>query len=722
MPRLSPVIAALLMACVTSAVHAQVVVTPKPMPAAVAENPAVLAEIPLKRVVLFASGVGFFEHRGSVDGNASMTLRFKTEQINDILKSLVIADPAGSAKVVGYPSLDPLTKTLRSFQIDLSQNPSVAGIFEQIRGAAVTVRVGDDVLNGNVLGTELRQRPMGGGDNAKPINVTYVNLRTSGGIRSVSVDEIRSFEIEDEVLRRELNQALAAITAGRDKDKKPVVIDFAGKGPREVNVGYVVETPIWKTSYRLTLPERKADGKSDTKGAIQGWAIVENQTDNDWQNVSVDLVGGRPLSFVEDLYNPYYVPRPVSRPTLAYNIAPQVYGGDMLLRRNSEMQANSFNKDRSLVAAKLGAVQQNQMMAKSAPMADAVQVANGNVGFVDGAAEAIPAYGVNAVADGAQLGEMFQYSVKNVTLARQRSAMLPIVSDGVEVQRYTIFNQSVTPRRGLLGARVRNITGKYLLGGPVTVFDSTPAGQIYAGDAKIEDMPNGQSRLLSFGMDQDLLFDVKADNDGSIMTATVVKGVLNVQRKTVVTRDYVVDNKSDRDKNVVIEEPIMGGYDLKLPEKYDTKTDKVYRLVIASPAGKQAKLSVKQEHVEWQGFSVLPMDVDSVVAYSKQGEIPGKVRDALKKVAEKKYALIEIQRQQQFAADLRKRQMEELGQIRDNIRVLPGGSKSQQDQITHLTEKDNDLRATIQKQQDLQTQADKAQGELDDYVSGLNLE
>src|SRR4029453_6475750 len=81
------------------------------------------ADVPVKVVVLFSSGVGYFEHFGTVRGDGSTELRFKTQQINDILKSLVLQDmDGGKVAAVTYPSLDPISKTLRSFQIDITAN------------------------------------------------------------------------------------------------------------------------------------------------------------------------------------------------------------------------------------------------------------------------------------------------------------------------------------------------------------------------------------------------------------------------------------------------------------------------------------------------------------------------------------------------------------------------------------------------------------------------
>ena len=128
----------------------------------------------------------------------------------------------------------------------------------------------------------------------------FLNLVTERGIRSLQLDKVDRFQLEDAGLQEELNRALAAVAGARDQDKKPVDIRFNGTGERRVRLGYVVETPIWKASYRLVLAGDDP-GDRKPKATLQGWAIVENQTDNDWNNVRLSLVSGRPISFTENL-------------------------------------------------------------------------------------------------------------------------------------------------------------------------------------------------------------------------------------------------------------------------------------------------------------------------------------------------------------------------------------------------------------------------------------
>src|SRR6185436_19001077 len=124
-------------------------------------------------------------------------------------------------------------------------------------------------------------------------------------------------------------------------------------------------------------------------------------------------------------------------------------------------------------------------------------VVTSNASFMDAAAS------VRAMASAAKLGELFQYTVGNVTLARQKSAMLPIITDNVELERLSIYNASVLRTNPLNGVRLKNTTGKHLLQGPVTVLEKGA----YAGDARVDNVPPGQERLLSYGIDLDVLVD-----------------------------------------------------------------------------------------------------------------------------------------------------------------------------------------------------------------------
>jgi len=680
--------------------------------AGVAQNAG--AGIPVKAVVLFSSGVGYFEHFGSVNGNASTELRFKTRQINDILKSLVLEDlDGGRVTTITYPSQDPIDVTLRSFQVDITGNPPLADLLNQLRGARVTVELAGEKIEGTILGIEAKEVPT---KDDKTIKTFMLNLIAGASIRSLPLDDVRGLTLEDAGLQEELNKALTALASARDQNKKPVTLNFAGEGERRVRIGYVVETPVWKTSYRLVMGE---------KAQLQGWAIVENQTDNDWNNVQMSLVSGRPISFVQDLYQPLYIPRPVVRPELYASLNPQTYDGGMdeLAKEKAEFGIGGGEGNGKQSAERSSRQLQNrrrEMNAPAAPMAsDALasgreQDKSYTVGEIDVTSS------VSSVASASKVGELFQYTVGNVSLPRQRSAMIPIVTDPIEVERVSIYNASVLAKNPLNGARVKNTTEKHLLAGPITVFDANT----YAGDAQIDNLPPNQERLLSYGIDlQTHMLTENANQTNAIQTAKIVKGVLQIRRKLVASMDYVAENKADKVKTLIIEHPFRAGWTLVSPEKYQEKTDTLYRFKGEIEPGKQTRLNVKEEIVTGEEIAILPYDVGTLEAYSRTGEIPQPVRDALTKAIQLKYAMVDTQRKlaeaQQRIATIRADQ----SPIRENLKAINDKNDPTYNRyLKKFAEQEAEI-DTLEKNTipDLQKLLQTQQQELEAYVGALEV-
>jgi hypothetical protein len=700
-------------------------------PAAAAKAPD--ANVPVKVVVLFSSGVGYFEHAGSIKGNASTELRFKTNQINDILKSLLQDLGGGKVTTVVYPSQDPIEKTLRSFQVDITGNPSLAELLAQLRGAKVQVTAAGETVNGTILGLEKKPKAIG---EKGSIEVWVINLISGGTIRSVELADAKKIELEDPQLQEELSKALTALAQARDQDKKPVTVNFSGDGERQVRIGYVVETPVWKTSYRLVLPgEAKAD-----KPKLVGWAIVENQTDNDWGNVQLSLVSGRPISFIQDLYRPLYVPRPVVQPELYASLRPQTYDAGM---GKDEKQLAQVEQE----AAGLGAEARYRNLDKASglnrqgapgnapPNAAAPRGGGGAGGGFGGAADALAladadadnAYkrmddmskSVASIASASKVGELFQYTVGNVTLPRQRSAMLPIITDDVEIEKVSIYNPTVLPRNPLYGARVKNTTGKHLLQGPVTVIDGTA----YAGDAKIDNVPPNQERLISYGVDLQVLVDgTKQQQTDVIQTGKIVKGVLELTRKLVHTHTYTAENKGDADKTLVIEHPLRQGWKLIEPEKPLEKTDVLYRFKESLPKGKSAGVKVVEELISGQTIALLSSDVGALDYYSKTDRIPKTVRDVLAKAIAMRNEMTDTQRQIQE----RQRQVNDISSEQKRIRDNLGTVDRNSDYAGRLLKKLNDQETTIERLQaeikTLQQQFEDRRKTFETFLQNANVD
>ena len=659
------------------------------------------ADVPVTKVVLFSSGVGYFEHAGIVHGNSSTELRFKTSQINDILKSLVLQDQdGGHVGAITYPSQDPLAKTLRSFQVDITQNPSLAQLLNQLRGARVAIDAQAQRLSGTILGVEYHQVST---EKGEPVSTPVLNLLTGATIRSINLSSIGDLTLEDPELQDELTKALAALSQARDQDKKPVTINFSGGGDRHVRIGYVVETPVWKTSYRLLLDDGKPGGR------LQGWAIVENQTESDWNNVALSLVSGRPISFIMDLYQPLYAPRPTVVPELYAGLRPQVYDAGVDAIRSSEAM-------RGVAGGQ----------AKAAPPPRRLGYdANGNpiqfnevVVTARAAAESDFSGSIESMASSGRLGELFQYTVNNVTLPRQKSAMLPIVTDSIELERVSIYNASVLRSNPLNGVRLTNTTGKHLLQGPVTVLDKGG----YAGDALIDDVPPGQQRLLSYGIDLDVrMDDTKNSQTSLVRTASIAKGVLLLSNTLVSTREYRADNRSTHDKTIVIEHPLRPGAKLvDTPAPFET-TPTLYRFKAVAPAGKVSTFTVKEELVMGSSLAILSTDIPALLQYSRTGEIPKVVRDALAKAIELRQSVADVERDinvhNQRIAEISAEQT----RMRENMKTVAQTTEYYQRLLGKLNEQESSIENLQKERDDLTEKRDGLRKQLEDYVNGLTL-
>jgi hypothetical protein len=291
-----------------------------------AQEPA--QPLPLRDVVLFSSGVGYFQRAGRVNGDAALELSFRAEQVNDILKSLVLFDPGGTVRPVTYTTQDSVGRRLQGLGRHLNSGISLGQLLRQFQGAQVRLETGAEPIEGRIISVSAKQAPVQGA----VVTQDVVNVLTAGGLRTVVLDHLREVKLLDERLDRELRESLELLATGLDDQRRRVELRFAGNGAREVRAGYLQEMPVWKTTYRLVLDENQ-------RPYLQGWAVVENTTDEDWTNVRLSLVSGRPVSFIQDLYQPLYVPRPVVQAQVIGSPYPQTYGET--LARDEERQAQA---------------------------------------------------------------------------------------------------------------------------------------------------------------------------------------------------------------------------------------------------------------------------------------------------------------------------------------------------------------------------------------------
>ena len=500
--------------------------------------------LPLSRVVLYSSGVGYFQRDGQVNGEARVELSFPENDVNDLLKSMVLQDRSGGqVSVVSYDSRDPAEKTLKSFALDLAENPSLAKILLQARGEEVeltlkhSVNGSGDSVRGTVVGIETQKEPAG---KESVIDVEVLNLSGPDGMRGVRLPNVQRVRFVNPRLDAELQRALRVLAQSHDKQKKTVSVVFSGQGKRDVRVGYVVEHPIWKTSYRLVLSETR-------KPFLQGWAVVENPSDEDWNNVRLSLVSGRPISFRMDLYDPLYAARPFVEPELFASLRPPTYnsgmastGGGGATFGPAAGPTGGFPRQSTPHDRAKSVLGDNETLLKALNDADKESLALQQ--------------GVASAASATSLGDSFQYAIDHpVSLARQKSATLPIVSGEVEGTPVSIYSSDTHPKYPMLGLRLHNTTGLHLMQGPITLFQGTS----YAGDARIMDLEPNEERLLSYAIDLGTEVEPIAKREPDrLVTVRIRKGIMYATSKVRESVAYHARNRSNQDRTLLIQHPI----------------------------------------------------------------------------------------------------------------------------------------------------------------------
>src|SRR5437016_6281463 len=276
-------------------------------------------KLPVRRVVLYKNGVGYFEHLGRVRGSQDVHVDFTSAQLNDVLKSLTVLDlSGGKISGVDYNSEAPLARRLATLRLALGENPTIADFLSALRGARLEVRSGAGAaVAGKLLSVEQKSREK----DKETTRWTEISLVSDGGeVRTTEVTPATSVRIAEKDLQVEVGRYLGLIASSRDQDLRRMTISTAGTGERNLYVSYISEVPIWKTTYRIVLPS-----KAEKRPLLQGWAIVDNTIGEDWNDVEVSLVAGAPHSFIQQLSQPYYGRRPVVPLPESVQLTPQTH-------------------------------------------------------------------------------------------------------------------------------------------------------------------------------------------------------------------------------------------------------------------------------------------------------------------------------------------------------------------------------------------------------------
>jgi hypothetical protein len=675
---------------------------------------AVADRLPIKRVVLYKNGVGFFEHLGRVRGTQQVSIDFTSGQLNDVLKSLTTVD-LGNGKVTGvsFNTDDPANRKLGALSMPLGEDTTALAFLGAIRGARVEVQGGAGLVSGRVLAVE--QRTSGEGQNQSVVRELAV-VTDSGELRTFDLTPRLSVRVLESDLRGDIRRYLDIVASTRQRDLRRMNIATSGTGDRQLYVSYISEVPIWKSTYRLVLPS-----KAGEKPLLQGWAIVDNTIGEDWTGVELSLVAGSPQSFIQQLSQPFYARRPVVPLPSSVQLSPQTHEAT-LLSETSAAEAVSEERPRMAMAPRLN------MAAGGVPGGVVGGVVGGRLMEVPAA----PAPGVagasydamarvEAAAQGRELGDLFEYRLKEpVTIRKNQSALVPIINAQVEAERVSVWNASTGPRPRS-AVWLANATPYTLDGGAFSVLEEAT----FTGEGLMDPVKPGEKRLLSYASDLSLLVDTKQDaiDPERVTSLRIARGVMIMQREFREKRTYTVRNEDSKARTVVIEHPNRAGWKLVSAAKPDETAPNVYRFRVQAAPKATASLTIEELRAMDASYQVTNFTDDQVAMFVRQRALTPEVEQALRGIIAKKGEVASVNSE---LAD-RMRETEQIfkdqERLRENLKAL--GSRTEEKALVgrytrQLDEQETRLDVIKREIAERETKRARLQAELDALVQGLS--
>jgi len=673
--------------------------------------------LPVKRVVLYKSGIGYFEHLGRVRGSQDVTIEFTSSQLDDVLKSLTALDlDGGRVASVSYNSDAGLTRRLSGLRLPLGPSATRSQLLMALKGARIAVRGGAAPLTGRLLSVERQERRSDGV--STPVDLLSL-VSDAGEIQTVALDAGITVRIVDADLNEEVAKYLAVIGSSRDEDVRRLTLSTTGQGDRDLFVSYVSEVPVWKSTYRLVL------GEGSAAPLLQGWAIVDNTIGEDWNGVELSLVAGAPQAFIQRLSQPYYVQRPVVPMPERMLSVPQTHAGTLSTSGSSAGAA--MPPPPAMPAPPQPRAGRGGGVAGGVP--------GGTVGGVIGGLPSSPPAALRSVeervqaaqdamqaaATGADLGDLFEYKLNApVTILRNQSAMVPIVNGGVGAEKVSIWSAGGAGTRPLRAIWLTNSTGQTLDGGSMSIVE----GQAFAGEGLIEPLKAGERRLVSYATD--LAMQVTSTGDLSpsrITRVTMSRGVLVQQREDRQRRIYAARNEDAQPRVLVIEHPVRDGWVLSGDTKAEETTTSAHRFRLTVAPRTTATLTVEEVRPGQTQYSIGSVSDEQVRLWVSGESITAEVATQLREVVRRQTVINELNLQ------IGAREPElgtidrDQARVRENMKALKGSAEERQlvqRYVRQLDEQETRLETLRHEIRDLTDRRNTAQAELNRYIDGLS--
>jgi hypothetical protein len=692
--------------------------------------PSAIKDLPVRKVVLYKNGVGYFEHAGSVSGNQRVTIDFTSPQLNDVLQSLTVLDEGGGRIAgVNYNSTTPLAEQLKTLSLGMSDDPTSTELFQALRGQRVEVTGGPGgTLTGRLMSIESRTEKAGTGDST--VDKFYLTLvGGSGAVKVIELTPALSVRPLDANLQGQLDRYLELLSTTHSTGLRHLTLDSLGQGQRELRVSYISEVPVWKSTYRIVFP-REANGNA----TMQGWAVVDNTVGADWDHVQLSLVAGAPQSFIQPLSQPLYTRRPEIPIATLVETTPQTHeAAEMKAPATPEpppmpVTSGSFGGPQGQALHGRNAAGLMKLMPGAASQTVTVNSEAIDSAFGSGSAGGI-GYGVGGgvyrASDAIQEGDVstnafddfFEYALAQpVTIHKNESAMVPILQQDLPAEHVTLWSEKEpTPLRAVWLENTSKLT---LDSGSFSIFES---GE-FAGEGLLDPIHPGEKRLLSYATDQAVRVKVTArGGKRTIHHLSFHKGVIVETHMNVDSATYSATNSADVDRVVLIEHARRNnGWALDDGLKAEETTPDLYRFKVPVAAHSTAKLEVRQRGPEYVTVDLRSNPRQEEFLLQLVKDVPDAL-DKLKPVIDAQGVLTELDRRIEESKKTEETAAADEARDRENLTALKGNDAAKRF-VDELNKAEDQLQTTRRQTADLETQKKAAEEKLTGLISGISFD
>jgi hypothetical protein len=644
------------------------------------------ADLSLRRVVLSSGGVGYFEYAASVDGDATLSLDVPLDQVDDILKSLVVYDPSGTVGELTLPGREPLQQGFADLPFGREALRSLPDLLNTLQGAELKIG-GGKPMEGRLLRV-VDERALD--RNGVAVTRHRVSLLTKNGIEQFILEDADTVAFADPILGKQVASALSLTAAYRAKGLRHLSLESRGSGTRTVRVGYVVGVPLWKASYRLSLPE---SGESH-EARLQGWAVLENFSGHAWKGVRLTLLSGNPVTFRQALYESYYVTRPSVPVEVAGHVLPPPDTGSLA------------------AAAKNAATERLHRAPLGAPKAFAMPLP----------APPPPPARIEAAAAAENATETSFTLPYKVDVAAGQSLVVPILDRTLPARRVDLYEPAADPRHPLAAIAIENNGGTGLPPGVLTLYEQSAAGAVYLGDARLAAFPSREKRILSYALDTKLTIDRTSSQRNFILSAATARGVMHVKRRVQQTTIYRIATAHPGERDLIIEEPRIPGWRLAAPDPAQVAlTADAYRIPVTVSPNKVTALKVVLERPVEEAISLTDLGEEQLGVFAASTELAPSLKKALGEIAARRQQLAERDAELKQLTDERRQLVADETRLRANLAAVGHDTALYKETLDRLGRSEDEitkLSAAIAKA-DAALAALRAQ--LETFISGLTL-